>query len=40
VLVPETVEHVSDAAANRVRVAAEPDFVTTADLTDPTVGRD
>ncbi|WP_066414716.1 GNAT family N-acetyltransferase [Halorubrum aethiopicum] len=40
VLVPETVEHVSDAAANRVRVAAEPDFVTSADLTDPTVGRD
>lgn len=38
VLVPETVEHVSDTAANRVEVAAEPDFVTTADLTDPSVG--
>ncbi|MFC5278801.1 GNAT family N-acetyltransferase [Halorubrum rubrum] len=40
VLVPETVEHVSDAAVNRVRVAAEPDFVTTADLTDPAVNGD
>ncbi|ELZ46607.1 GCN5-related N-acetyltransferase [Halorubrum californiense DSM 19288] len=33
VLIPETVEHVSDAAANRVSVAAEPDFVMCADLT-------
>ncbi len=32
-LIPETVEHVSDAAANRVSVAAEPDFVMCADLT-------
>ncbi|RAW44987.1 GNAT family N-acetyltransferase [Halorubrum sp. 48-1-W] len=38
VLVPETVEHVSDTAANRVAVATEPDFVTSADLTDPSVG--
>ncbi len=33
VLVPETVEHVSDVAANRVAVSDEPDFVLTADLT-------
>jgi|GEM_PF-137328 GNAT superfamily N-acetyltransferase len=33
VLVPETVEHVSDTAANRVPVAGEPDFVMRADLT-------
>ncbi|WP_096394650.1 GNAT family N-acetyltransferase [Halorubrum trapanicum] len=32
VLIPETAEHVSDAAANRVAVAAEPDFVLCADL--------
>jgi GNAT superfamily N-acetyltransferase len=32
-LIPETVEHVSDTAANRVAVAAEPDFVMCADLT-------
>lgn len=38
VLVPETPEHVADTASNRVRVAAEPDFVTSADLTDPAVG--
>ncbi|WP_123622555.1 N-acetyltransferase [Halorubrum sp. CSM-61] len=34
VLIPETVEHVSDTGANRVPVAAEPDFVMAADLTD------
>ncbi|WP_418286527.1 GNAT family N-acetyltransferase [Halorubrum sp. DTA46] len=33
VLIPETVEHVSDTGANRVSVAAEPDFVMSADLT-------
>ncbi|GAA0714547.1 GNAT superfamily N-acetyltransferase [Halorubrum trapanicum] len=33
VLIPETVEHVSDTGANRVPVAAEPDFVMCADLT-------
>ncbi|WP_435075550.1 GNAT family N-acetyltransferase [Halorubrum sp. HHNYT27] len=33
VLIPETVEHVSDTGANRVAVAAEPDFVMRADLT-------
>ena len=33
VLIPETVEHVSDTGANRVAVAAEPDFVMCADLT-------
>ena len=33
VLIPETVEHVSDTGANRVPVAAEPDFVMRADLT-------
>ncbi|WP_303655202.1 GNAT family N-acetyltransferase [Halorubrum sp. Boch-26] len=33
VLIPETVEHVSDAGANRVPVAGEPDFVMRADLT-------
>ncbi|EMA59303.1 GNAT family N-acetyltransferase [Halorubrum lipolyticum] len=33
VLIPETVEHVSDTGANRVPVAAEPDFVMAADLT-------
>ena len=33
VLIPETVEHVSDTGANRVPVAAEPDFVMSADLT-------
>jgi hypothetical protein len=32
VLIPETVDHVSDAAANRVSVATEPDFVMCADL--------
>ncbi|QAU13666.1 N-acetyltransferase [Halorubrum sp. BOL3-1] len=32
VLIPETVEHVSDTGANRVPVAAEPDFVMCADL--------
>jgi len=31
--IPETVAHVSDVAANRVEVSAEPDFVMTADLT-------
>jgi GNAT superfamily N-acetyltransferase len=34
VLIPETVDHVSDTGANRVSVAAEPDFVMRADLTD------
>jgi len=34
VLIPETVEHVSDTGANRVPVATEPDFVMSADLTD------
>ena len=34
VLIPETVEHVSDTGANRVPVAGEPDFVMRADLTD------
>ena len=34
VFIPETVDHVSDVAANRVEVSAEPDFVMTADLTD------
>ncbi|WP_144921703.1 GNAT family N-acetyltransferase [Halorubrum salsamenti] len=33
VLIPETVDHVSDTGANRVPVAAEPDFVMAADLT-------
>ncbi|MFC7325328.1 GNAT family N-acetyltransferase [Halorubrum rutilum] len=33
VLIPETVDHVSDTGANRVPVAAEPDFVMRADLT-------
>ena len=33
VLIPETVEHVSDTGANRVGVSAEPDFVMCADLT-------
>lgn len=33
VLIPETVEHVSDTGANRVAVAGEPDFVMRADLT-------
>ena len=33
VLIPETAAHVSDTAANRVPVAAEPDFVMSADLT-------
>ncbi|WP_050032173.1 GNAT family N-acetyltransferase [Halorubrum halophilum] len=33
VLIPETVEHVSDTGANRVPVASEPDFVMAADLT-------
>ncbi|MGM0447264.1 MAG: N-acetyltransferase family protein [Methanobacteriota archaeon] len=33
VLIPETVEHVSDTGANRVAVAGEPDFVMCADLT-------
>ncbi|PAU82688.1 GNAT family N-acetyltransferase [Halorubrum salipaludis] len=33
VLIPETVEHVSDTGANRIPVAAEPDFVMAADLT-------
>ncbi|WP_128904483.1 GNAT family N-acetyltransferase [Halorubrum amylolyticum] len=33
VLIPETVGHVSDTGANRVPVAAEPDFVMAADLT-------
>ncbi|GAB3698828.1 GNAT family N-acetyltransferase [Halorubrum pallidum] len=33
VLIPETAEHVSDTGANRVAVAAEPDFVMRADLT-------
>ncbi|MDZ5810640.1 GNAT family N-acetyltransferase [Halorubrum sp. AD140] len=33
VLIPETVEHVSDTGANRIPVAAEPDFVLSADLT-------
>ncbi len=31
--IPETVDHVSDVAANRVEVSAEPDFLMTADLT-------
>jgi len=30
VLIPETVEHVSDTGANRIPVAAEPDFVMSA----------
>ena len=34
VFIPETVDHVSDVAANRVEVSAEPDFVMAADLTD------
>ena len=34
VLIPETVEAVSDVAACRVEVAAEPDFVLAADLTE------
>ena len=33
VLIPETVDHVSDTGASRVAVAAEPDFVMRADLT-------
>ena len=33
VLIPETVEHVSDTAANRVLTSDEPDFVMSADLT-------
>ncbi|WP_058366042.1 GNAT family N-acetyltransferase [Haloparvum sedimenti] len=39
VLVAETVGVVSDAAAARVPVSDEPDFVMAADLTDPAVGR-
>ncbi|GAB3418932.1 GNAT family N-acetyltransferase [Haloparvum alkalitolerans] len=39
VLVPEAAAVVSDAAAARVPVADEPDFVMAADLTDPAVGR-
>lgn len=38
VLIPESTLHVSDTAANRVDIAAEPEFVLRADLTDPTVG--
>lgn len=37
VLIPESVVHVSDTAANRVNVAGEPDFVLSADLTDRSV---
>lgn len=40
VLIPETVEHVSDTGANRVPVAAEPDFVMSADLTGGSGGKD
>jgi len=39
VTIPETVAAVSDTATARVEVAAEPDFVLAADLTDPAVGR-
>lgn len=39
VLVPESVDAVSDTAAVRVSVADEPDFVMAADLTDPSVCR-
>ncbi|AUX10171.1 GCN5-related N-acetyltransferase [Halalkaliarchaeum desulfuricum] len=35
VMIPEGVEWISDVAAARVPVAAEPDFVMAADLTDP-----
>lgn len=38
VAIPESVRWVSDTAFARVPVADEPDFVMTADLTDPTVG--
>ena len=38
VLIPETVEHVSDTGANRVPVPGEPDFVMSADLTGNPVG--
>ena len=38
VVIPETVEHVSDTALNRVPVSGEPDFVLSADLTDDGVG--
>ena len=37
VMIPEGVEWISDVAAARVPVAAEPDFVMAADLTDPTL---
>ena len=40
VLIPESVEHVSDVAAARVEISEEPDFVLAADLTDPAVGGD
>lgn len=41
VLIPETVEHVSDTGANRVPVPGEPDFVMSANLTgDPDGARD
>ncbi|MFD1569475.1 hypothetical protein [Halorubrum laminariae] len=33
VLIAETVEHMSDTAANRIPVATEPDLVMAADLT-------
>lgn len=39
VLIPESVDAVSDTATGRVAVDAEPDFVMAADLTDPAVGR-
>ncbi|MGM0605724.1 MAG: GNAT family N-acetyltransferase [Halobacteriota archaeon] len=38
VLVPERPRWIGDTAAARVSVAAEPDFVVAADLTDPSIG--
>lgn len=38
-LVPETPQFVTDAAAARADVSGDPDFVLAADLTDPAVGR-
>ncbi|MFB6102961.1 MAG: N-acetyltransferase family protein [Haloplanus sp.] len=39
VLVPETPRFVTDAAAARIDVSGDPDFVLAADLTDPATGR-
>jgi len=38
VLIPESARWVGDTAAARVPIADEPDFVVSANLTDPTIG--